>query len=65
MQWRQFASNVNPVFLEECEKYFKMSSVENFTQNAKRYGLHKQIAHECMAKPTIKLVQRDGSACTL
>ena len=27
------------------EKYFKMSSVENFTQNVKRCGLHKQIAH--------------------
>ena len=25
--------------------YFKMSSVENFTQNVKRYGLHKQIPH--------------------
>ena len=45
MQWRQFAWNANPVFLEEWEKYFKMSSVENFTQSAKPYGLHKQIAH--------------------
>ena len=26
------------------KKYFKMS-VENFTQNVKRYGLQKQIAH--------------------
>ena len=34
-----------PVFLEEWEKYFKMSSVENFTQSVRRYGLHKQIAH--------------------
>ena len=32
-------------FLGRMEKYFKMSSVENFTQNVKRYGLHKQIAH--------------------
>ena len=32
-------------FLEEWEKYFKMSSVENFTQSVRRYGLHKQIAH--------------------
>ena len=45
MQWRQFAWNANPVFLEEWEKYFKMSSVENFTQSVRRYGLHKQIAH--------------------
>ena len=30
-------------FLEEREKYFKMLFVENFTQNVKRYGLHKQI----------------------
>ena len=43
MQWRQFAWNSNPVFLEEREKYFKMLFVENFTQNVKRYGLHKQI----------------------
>ena len=34
-----------PVFLEEWEKYFKMSSDENFTQSVRRYGLHKQIAH--------------------
>ena len=46
MQWRQFAWNANPVFLEEWEKYFKMSPVENFTQSAKRYGLHEQITHE-------------------
>ena len=45
MQWRQFALNANPVFLEEWEKCFKMSSVENFTQSVRRYGLHKQIAH--------------------
>ena len=45
MQWRQFAWNANPVFLEEWEKCFKMSSVENFTQSVRRYGLHKQIAH--------------------
>ena len=45
MQWRQFEWNANPVFLEEWEKCFKMSSVENFTQSIKRYGLHKQIAH--------------------
>ena len=32
-------------FLGRMEKYFKMSSVENFTQNVKRYGLHKQITH--------------------
>ena len=45
MQRRQFAWNANPVFLEEWEKYFKMSSVENFTQSVRRNGLHKQIAH--------------------
>ena len=45
MQWRQFAWNANPVFLEEWEKYFKMLSVENCTQSVRRYGLHKQIAH--------------------
>ena len=45
MQWRQFALNANPVFLEEWEKCFKMLSVENFTQSVRRYGLHKQIAH--------------------
>ena len=27
------------------KKYFKMSSVENFTQSVRRYGLHKQIVH--------------------
>ena len=42
MQWRQFA---NLVFLEEWEKYFRISSVENFSQSVRRYGLHKQIAH--------------------
>ena len=26
---------LNPVFWEKQEKYFKMSSAENFTQNAK------------------------------
>ena len=53
-------------FLGRMEKYFKMSSVENFTQNVKRYGLHKQMRMGlCMAKPTIKLVRRDESACTL
>ena len=45
MQWRQFEWNANLVFLEEWEKYFKMSSVENFSQSVRRYGLHKQIAH--------------------
>ena len=45
MQRRQFAWNANPVFLEEWEKYFKMSSAETFTQSVRRYGLHKQIAH--------------------
>ena len=33
-------------FLGRMEKYFKMSSVENFTQNVKRYCLYKQFAHE-------------------
>ena len=32
-------------FLGRMRKYFKMSSVENFTQGVRRYGLHKQIAH--------------------
>ena len=51
MQWRQFAWNANPVFLEEWEKYFKMSSVENLTQNFKRYGLqNKSRMGLCMAK---------------
>ena len=37
MQWKQFAWNANPVLLEsEREKYFKMSSVENLNQGAKR-----------------------------
>ena len=45
MQWRQFALNANPVFLEEREKYFKMSSVENFTQSVRCFDLHIQIAH--------------------
>ena len=40
------------------EKYFKMSSVENFTQNVKRYGLHKQIAHGSVHGKT------DNKTCT-
>ena len=47
-------------FLGRMRKYFKMSSVENFTQSVRRYGLQKQINKLriglCMAKPTIKLV---------
>ena len=45
-------------FLGRMEKYFKMSSVENFTQNVKRYGLHKQIAHGSVHGKT------DNKACT-
>ena len=66
MQWRQFAWNANPVFLEEWEKYFKMSSVENFTQNVKCYGLHKQIAHgSAWQKPIITCMKRRISLHTL
>ena len=65
IQWRQFAWNANPVFLEEWENISKcllktlprMLSVIVCT-NKSRMGL-------CMAKPTIKLVRRDESACTL
>ena len=45
-------------FLGRMEKYFKMSSVENFTQNVKRYGLHKQIAHGFVHGKT------DNKTCT-
>ena len=57
MQWsRQFAWNASPVFLEEWWKYFKMS-VENFTQNVKRYGLQKQIAHGSVHGKTYNLYE--------
>ena len=58
IQWRQFAWNANPVFLEEWKNISKMSSVENFTQNVKRYGLHKQIAHGSVHGKT------DNKTCT-
>ena len=45
-------------FLGRKGKYFKMSSVENFTQNVKRYGLHKQIAHGSVHGKT------DNKTCT-
>ena len=47
------------------KKYFKMSA-ENFTQNVKRYGLQKQIAHGlCMVKPIITCTKRRISLHTL
>ena len=38
-------------------KYFKMS-VENFTQNVKRYGLQKQIAHGSVHGKTYNLYEK-------
>ena len=44
--------------LGRMEKSFKMSSVENFTQNVKRYGLRKQIPHGSVHGKT------DNKTCT-
>ena len=43
-------------FLEEWLKYFKMS-VENLTQNGKRYSLQKQIAHGSVHGKTYNLYE--------
>ena len=66
MQWRQFAWNANPVFLEEWENVSKCRQLKILPRvlgvmvctNKSRIDLY-------MAKPTIKLVRRDGSAHTL
>ena len=66
IQWRQFAWNANSVFLEEWKNISKCHLLKTLPRmvsvmvctNTSRMGL-------CMAKPTIKLVRRDESACTL
>ena len=47
------------VFLEEWEKYFKMSSVENFNQSVRRYGSHKQIAHGSVHGETYDVMYKE------
>ena len=53
------------LFSWKNEKNISKCRLLKILPSAKRYGLHKQITRSlCMAKPTIKLVRRDVSACT-
>ena len=65
MQWRQFEWTANLVFLEEWEKYFKMSSVENFSQTQALWFAQTNRAWVCAWRNLRCHVRRDGSARTL
>ena len=52
------------LFSWKNEKNISKCRLLKILPSAKRYGLHKKSRMSlCMAKPTIKLVRRDGSAC--